>query len=107
YEAFKIRQQRNEMQIRSRQGFTQPAGRLEGLEDHVWQIAPQDLRSDEFELMAGAYDQESDVLDIAKPFGCSQDGRKVVRAAEIAGIADDEPLRQIPFRAQRVLGWVE
>ena len=124
-EAFEARAQRDEMHIRHREALRQAVARLIGLEPHVAIAALFDLRLQRRQLRAATDEQPfncgirmapasgTSVVDAAIGSGDSprclrqRDRRKdrlgVMRPAEIAGVADDECVREPPFAAQLVV----
>ena len=70
--------------------------------EHVVKAALADGARQLFEMVAAADEQEHNLPVFAQQAGGGKDGIELVRAPEVAGVADDKFLREAPFSPQRV-----
>ena len=90
------------MHIRQREAVFQLFLRLIGLEEHAHQAATCYFLLKAFLLITFTNDEKNDVEPMPLAFRRIEQDAELMRAAEIAGIADDETLRHVPLRAERI-----
>src|SRR5271169_2654497 len=106
YKAFDLRPLRNQMHVGNAKGQPQYSSLLIG--EEAKQMVETTLAHRVSKLgkfLAAANKQEAEAPVAAQPLCRSNHRLKLVPPAEISRIADDEPVSESPFTAQRIVEW--